>query len=449
MRHALWPIVACLVTIFATPPAEALRVPKCTFGPGATPAQTLPRRPHGAAIPIDHIIVLMQENRSYDHYFGQLHYEGQPRSRPAPKNAANPDPTDPGGAPIARFHQNNYCESADLDHSWNGTHKEWNGGRMDGFTAENVDTSDPTGRRTMGYYDRLDLPFYYGLFSTFATSDRFFCSVLSQTFPNRFFLLAGTSFGHIANDFPTGNPATDFTQPTIFNELDDAGVSWKVYFSEIPFADEFGYVRNHAPGNVVPIHQFTIDAQNGTLPNVAYVDPIFEGSANTENDEHPPSNIQVGQNFTAGIINALFASPQWGSSALFLTWDEHGGFYDHVPPPAACVPDDIPPMLGSGDEPGAFDRYGIRVPVVVVSPYARRRYVSHRVYDHTSILRFIQTRFDLPALTRRDANADPMLKLFDFKRATFATPPTLPAAVIDQAHEQSDACVNAPPNGGI
>lgn len=131
-----------------------------------------------------------------------------------------------------------------------------------------------------------------------------------------------------------------------------------------------------------------------------------------------------------------------GLLALFLTWDEHGGFWDHVPPPAACVPDDIPPMLSSGDEPGAFDRYGIRVPVVVVSPFARQRYVSHRVHDHTSILRFIETRFDLPALTRRDANADPMLNFFDFKAPTFALP-LLPAAAIDQ--NQQAQCANAPP----
>ena len=201
-------------------------------------------------------------------------------------------------------------------------------------------------------------------------------------------------------------------------------------------------MHNHLPGNVVPIEDFMIDAQNGTLPQVSFVDPIFIGQANVENDEHPPSTIQVGQNFTAGIINALFASPQWPSSALFLTWDEHGGFYDHMPPPAACVPDDIPPMLGSGDEPGAFDRYGIRVPVAVVSPFARPHYVSHRIYDHTSILRFIETRFDLPALTRRDANADPMLKLFRFRRPSFPTPPTLPAAVIDQSQQQQPECVN-------
>ncbi|HSV04926.1 MAG TPA: alkaline phosphatase family protein [Candidatus Binatus sp.] len=444
MRSVL-PLLASLVALLGISPARAERVPNCHFAAGAMPAETGPV--HGSQIPIDHIVVLMQENRSFDHYFGQLHDQGQPRVRPPRANSSNPDPTNPGGPGIGRFHKTTYCESADLDHSWSGTHKEYDGGLMDGFTAQNVDSTDPTGSRTMGFYDRTDLPFYYALFSAFATSDRYFCSVLSQTFPNRFFLLAGTSFGHIANDFPTGNPVNDFAQPTIFNELDAAGVSWKIYFSQIPFADEFSYVRNHVPPMTFPVQDFMNDAQNGTLPSVSFIDPIFLAQATVENDEHPPSNIQVGQNFVAGIINALFMSPQWGSSALFLTWDEHGGFWDHVPPPAACLPDDIPPMLGSGDEPGAFDRYGIRVPVVVVSPFARQRYVSHRVYDHTSILRFIETRFDLPALTRRDANADPMLKFFNFKAPTFALP-VLPAAVIDQDQQTSSACVNAPPPSG-
>src|SRR5205085_5890856 len=127
----------------------------------------------------------------------------------------------------------------DLDHSMNGTHTEWDGGRMDGFTRANANALDPTGSRSMGYYTQLDLPYYYDLYRTFATGNRFFASVLSQTFPNRFFLLAGTSFGHIRNDFPTGDPAGGFSQPTIFELLDAARISWKVYYAQIPFAYEF------------------------------------------------------------------------------------------------------------------------------------------------------------------------------------------------------------------
>jgi phospholipase C len=402
--------------------------PRCRFGPGALPADTLSRRtPHGDRIPIDHILVLMQENRSFDHYLGQLFRQGQRDAEPEPRGASNPDPLAPGR--IRAFHQERICEVADLAHSWNAVHREWNRGRMDGFTAANVDPADPHGSRAMGFYDEHDLPFYYALYARFAMGDRYFSSVLSSTYPNRFFLLAATAFGHVRNDVSlSGN---DFSQRTIFNVLDEAGVSWKVYFSQVPFALLFGYVRNQRLENLVPIAQFYADAQSGDLPDVAFIDPQFLGGPNEENDEHPPANPQVGEAFVAGVVNALFESPAWPSSALFVTYDEHGGYYDHVPPPEACVPDDIAPLLQTGDVPGQFDRYGIRVPFVAVSPYAREHFVSHRVYDHTSILRFIETRFDLPALTRRDANADPMLELFDFDRPPFLVPPSLPAAHVD------------------
>jgi phospholipase C len=374
---------------------------------------------------IKHIVLLMQENRSADTYFGQLHSEGQPAFSREPAKG-NPNPLDADGPRIRPFHKPTLCETSDLNHSWNGAHQEWDHGKMDGFTAANdvasgnADPSDPAGSRTMGYYNQTDLPFYYSLYNTFATGDRYFSSVLGPTFPNRFYLLAGTSFGHIANDFPASG---GFTQPSIFNLLDRARVSWKIYFSQVPFALLFSYVQQHAAGHLVPISQFSVDAKAGTLPQVSFVDPIFSGPPNVENDEHPPVNVQVGQRFTYGVINDLEHSPNWTSSALFLTYDESGGFYDHVPPPAAVAPDRIPPMLTLGDVAGAFNRYGFRVPVVVVSPFARAHYVSHVVHDHTSILRFIEMRFGLPALTARDAAANPMLEFFSFKHPPFVTPP--------------------------
>jgi len=440
--------------LFLLSASPALAGAKCTFAAGALPSESSPTGLHGAQIPVEHILVLMQENRSFDTHLGKLHDEGQPRSRPVPKHASNPDPLDPSMS-IAPFHQDLYCEVADLDHSWNGSHHEYDGGKMDGFTAANVNTNDSNGSRTMGYHDNADLPFYYGLYSTFAMADRYFCSVLSQTFPNRFFLLAATSFGHIANDFPQDcaqpcDPGTEYAQRSIFNVLDEAvpPVTWKVYFSEIPFADEFAYVRTRST-NVVPIDQYYVDAMTGQLPQVAFIDPLFVGSSNTENDEHPTANIQVGEQFVEQVVNALMTSPEWSSSVLFLTYDEHGGFYDHVKPPAACTPDDIPPMIAQTDEPGEFDRYGFRVPFVAISPYSKAGYVSHKVYDHTSILRFIETRFDLPALTRRDANARPLLELFNFDDPPFMTPPTLPAAPLDQAHFDAPSCAEGTGSGGL
>jgi phospholipase C len=384
-----------------------------------------------AANPIDHIVVLMQENRSFDTYFGRLHFEGQPHARPEPPGASNPNPTQPEGPPIHVFHKTHYCEVQDLDHSWNGTHEEIDGGAMDGFTAANAVPQDPTGSRSMGFYDDSDLPFYFALYNTFSIGDRYFASAPTQTFPNRFYLLAGTSFGHIRNDLPT--TPTGFDRRTIFNELDEAGVSWKIYSASYPlaFAELFGYVRNFRLANIHPISDYFTDAERGQLPQVTFIDPLFFGPTNVENDEHPNSNVQVGQQFVANIVKALFASPDWRTSALFLTYDEHGGFFDNVAPPAAIPPDDLPPMLQRGDVPGGFDMYGVRAPVVVVSPFSRPHYVSHVVNDHTSILRFIETRYDLPALTRRDAAANPMLEFFDFSHLSFATPPSLPAATIN------------------
>jgi phospholipase C len=429
-------IALALLLATAATPVFAQTPPDCRFGPGALPADTIPASAlHGDAIPLDHIVVIMQENRSFDHYFGHLRKKSGP-----PKGSANPDPL--GGAPIAPFHQKAYCEVADLDHSWNGTHHEWDGGAMDGFTAANVDPKDPSGTRTMGYYTAKDLPYYYKLYRTFAMADRYFCSLLSQTFPNRYYLLAATSFGQIQNLFPDFS-GPGYTQRTIFNLLDEASppVSWKVYYSDLPFAGIFGYVRLNRVANLVQMdpddskNQFLLDAAAGTLPQVSYIDPSFVGE--TENDEHPPTNIQKGQAFVAKVIGAVLANKElWKRTAIILTYDEHGGYWDHVPPPPACAPDDIPPMLNKGDAPGIFDRYGIRVPAVVISPYARKHFVSHRIYDHTSILRFIESRFDLPALTRRDANADPLSDLFDFKKVSFKKPPHLPKAKIQPGHDE-------------
>jgi len=388
--------------------------------------------PNPNNLPIDHVVVLMQENRTADTYFGQLSSQGQPDYEPEP-TTGNPDPTNPMGPPIVPFHKTAYCEVADLDHSWKGTHLEVDGGAMDGFTTQNVVPADPNGSRAMGYYDQTDLPFYYGLYNTFATGDRYFASTLTQTWPNRLYLLAGTSFGHIRND------AIHLTVPSVFNLLDQFSVTWRIYAAQGAYGQIFfSYVSDRASIRVFPIAQYYADLTAGTLPQVAFIDPDLAASPQVENDEHPPSNVQVGQKFVADAINGLMASTAWTSTAFFLSYDEHGGFYDHVVPPAATAPDNIPPNLATGDPPGGFDQYGVRVPAVVVSPYAKSHFVSHVVHDHTSILRFIEYRFGMPSLTNRDLAADPMLEFFDFNSPPFVTPPSLPAAIIDQT--QLNAC---------
>ena len=407
---------------------SAAILPATPSGAGTKlPAATSAAVPAGLA-KIKHVVVLMQENRSYDSYFGALHGEGQPSS-PFEPTTGNPDPLVPG-ATIQPFLSTNACTVTDLNHSWNGTHQEWDNGKMDGFTAANEDPLDPNGSRAMGYFDQQMLPFYYGLANEFSIADHYFASVLSQTFPNRFYLLTGTSFGHIRNDSP---PKGGWTQKTVFQLLDQAHVSWKIYLATGQLEVLFSYVQKHA-SHVAKMPQYFKDAAAGKLPQVSFVEASPVGNVNTESDEHPPANVQVGEKFTHDVMQALVSSPNWSSSAMFLTYDEHGGFYDHVAPPPAVKPDNIPPMLLPGDTPGAFDRLGIRVPAIVISPYAKKHFVSHTVYDHTSILHFIETRFGLPTLTRRDKAADPMLGMFDFTKPSNPKP-TVPAAPIDPAGE--------------
>lgn len=399
-----------------TDAALAARREACEFGAGASAMETIGCS--GASIPIEHVVIIMQENRSFDHYFGHLPGHGQDDVDVAPASVTNPDPN---GQPIPWHHESAYCVE-DTDHGWSASHEQWNGGANDGFAVSNATDADPTGHRGMGYYDESDLPFYYELASTFAISDRYFCSLLGPTYPNRYYLAAGTSFGLVTTDTRNLAPAG---VPQIYRALNEKGVTWKSYSkttSSVFLFLEFGLQQ---ASHFAPVSQFAVDAANGDLPQVSFVEAGFSESADVETDEHPPADLQLGQHFVWEQVTALLASPQWPSSALFLTYDEHGGLYDHVSPPAACVPDDIAPQLNP--EIGAFDRLGFRVPLIVVSPWARRNYVSHQVHSHTSILRFLETRFELPAFTRRDANSDALLDVFDF-----SSPPRLEVPAFDE-----------------
>jgi phospholipase C len=225
----------------------------------------------------------------------------------------------------------------------------------------------------------------------------------------------------------------------ITEQLDEAKRSWKIYRDGlVSFAIVFEQNTKHFGSSMA---KFDEDVDNNTLPNLAILDPSFTGS--NQNDEHPPANIQKGQKFVERVLSKLMSKPEvWKKTVFFLMYDEHGGFYDHVPPPPACEPDnEVPPDF-------KFDRLGIRTPLVVASPFTRAGYVSHYVTDHTSVTRFIQNRFDLPALTRRDANAWPLLDLFDFDNPPFLTPPSgAPEATIDAAPE--DWCKSNPPGTGL
>jgi phospholipase C len=395
----------------------AARRASCEFAAGASTTQTIGCP--SEAIPIEHVVIIMQENRSFDQYFGHLPGHGQD-DVDVVAVASNPDPS---GTPIPWHHETEYCV-ADTDHGWSASHTQWNHGRNDGFAITNADTGDPTGQRAMGFYEQEDLPFYYDLASTFAISDRYFCSILGPTYPNRYYLAAGTSFGIVTTD--TRNLAPSGV-PNIYEALNEKGVSWKSYATSTSSAFLFFDFALHQTAHFAPASQFAEDAANGDLPQVSFVEAGFSESAFVETDEHPPADIQLGQHFVWQQVTALTSSPLWSSSVLFITYDEHGGLYDHVSPPAACEPDETPPQLEP--ELGPFNRLGFRVPLIVVSPWVRRHFVSHQIHSHTSILRFLETKFDLPAFTRRDANSDALLDLFDFDSPprlavpAFAEPP--------------------------
>ncbi len=420
------------------------------------------------------------------------------------------------------FHDPRRCVGPDLDHGWLSTHREANFNHpnntlenflADGFVrvndmTEQIDppgVEDPTEDQTMNFYTQNEIPFYYDLAQKFAIGDRYFSSVLGPTFPNRAYLMAATSFGHLTTSDIF--PPTGGYQPvngTIFDLLDKNNIPWTVYVQVAPQATSF-----HTSQHFLPLQLFLAQAAAGTLPQVSFVDPNFGlGGITFENDEHPPTDIQRGQAYVSQVVNAIRNSPNWKDSVIFITYDEHGGSYDHVRPPHALQggqrnPDGISPgqcadlsnppaslQPGGGAECHAnflsntdtsvndaialcpalganptgpypaecanFDQLGIRVPLIAVSPFSKRHYVSHTVGDHTSLLAFIEKRFmstgngtedndsdsdrdDHEAkagshqhLTKRDQFANPLEDLFDFDEAPSlgialkqAAPPTV------------------------
>jgi phospholipase C len=437
----------------------------CTFKRGSMPAETLGKgTPVDKDIPIQNIVVIVQENHSFDNYFGRFgKFAGRNDVESAPDNASNPGVTNvpddagvdgsssDGGTPVSvPYTHNPHLCTLDTNHEWSGTHQEWNNGAMDGFVKANEGwseiglskTADPAlkkGDRAMLFYDERDIPFYYDLAKTFAIADHYHAPVLGPTWPNRMYVYAATSFGETTNSFPDISaypyPAQD---ATVLDELEKRHVDWELYTDGTPSAGIVYNVAGASRWNSRHINaamsEFMTRAAAGTLPSVAFVDAVTTAEGPEGNDEHPPGQIQIGQKFVSDVVHALMKSPQWAHTALFITWDEHGGYYDHLPPPAACPPDDKQPKLEPGDTTkGGFDHYGVRVPLIVVSPYAKKGYVGHTTYDHTSITRFIEAKFKIPALSNRDANADPLMDLFDFGTPAFATPPTIAEPAINQS----------------
>jgi phospholipase C len=309
---------------------------------------------------------------------------------------------------------------------------------MDGF-VRSVHATQP-----MGYYPREVLPFAYDLAATFTVANRWFCSAPCMTFPNRRFLMAGTAYGNVATDVQSlGDPPPP--NGTIFDRLHAHGIRWCDYFTDIPYTAIIPSIVETYPGNLATLEDFFDDCAKGTLPSVSFVDPevgavsligktlaslpvlgpILGTLGTIGGDEEAPQDMYYGEAWAHRVVEAVLRSPAWPRTILIYTYDEHGGYYDHVPPPPAIPPDSIPPRLTPGDLPGGYDIYGPRVPAVVASPHAKPRAVTNIVHDHTSVLATIEAKWNLPALTYRDANAATVMDFLDPRHAAFATPPDI------------------------
>lgn len=414
----------------------------CGYEKGALPAETQgASAPMGKDIPVDTIVVMMMENRSFDHYFQGAAKAGLTDIEVAPDGSQN---LDPDGVSVPIFRDNTLC-FVDTAHGWDAVHQQINGGKMDGFVTSNdathempipgIPLSMMTGNRAMGHYEEADVPFMYWAAKTFAIGDHYHASVPGPTWPNRMYLYAASSFGRAHNAFPEN------VEATLFDHLDVRGVPFRIYRSETPcyaiFPDRMIKILNTE--KVADLEQFYTDAASGTLPPVVFIDAGFsidDKESYMQEDEHPPAIMEYGQRVMAKVAQAMIKSPQWKRSAMFVTYDEHGGLYDHVVPPKACPPDAFPPDKGAPGD--GFDMLGVRVPLLVISPFAKKRFVGHHVYDHTSITRFIESRFTLPALSGRDANAEALWEMFDFASAPSSDPPAVPMPAIDAA--RTSAC---------
>lgn len=434
---------------------------------------------------IEHIVILMMENHSYDNYLGMLpgRGEGFPLGADGEPEVAN---SGTGGESIRAHHLASTAQHPQTpSQSWHASHLQWASGSCGGFVASTQRVlPDADAAIGMGYWSEDDLPFYYGLARAFPVADHWFSSCLGPTFPNRRFLIAGTAHGLIDDlpfdlfDYPPAG--------TIFDMLTRQGISWANYHA-VP--GDKSMVRRYThhkrrmarrrmlslgrslravtqgvqkdlqfTANVYPLgiarymlhvrsnDQFFADADNGTLPAFSIVDPDFDAYS-----EENPQDIRKGESFAAEVINRVMRGKGWLGTLLIWVYDEHGGYHDHVSPPAAVPPDDVagrslgtspgwlhgflrllfPGWVNDAENlttgPHRYDRYGFRVPAVIVSPYARPDYVCSEVLDHTSVLKLLEQKWNLPALTARDAAARAPLVALDLTAPpAFLTPPSLP-----------------------
>jgi phospholipase C len=422
----------------------------------AAPEQRPPAAIRPAKMPLNHFIYIIQENITFDHYFGTY-----PGADGIPKDAKFAYlPGQP--AQFAPFHLHDTVVPHDLNHSWQAAHVAYDGGKMDGFlwaewpqalgyywkgslpeidpedivppeeasslrrrplrnvdrfeaaavaggqarTRRDIPPEGPTPdwvKNTLSYYDWREIPNYWEYARRFTLCDRFFSSLAGPSEPNHLYTVAAKSGGMVNNPPPRiANQDGVYTFPTMVELLQSSGVTWK-YYDEKPNPKRHS-LWNPLPGfkniskspelmsHLVSLDTFKLDIVQGKLPQVAWIVPTFADS------EHPPADSARGMWHVTDLVNAVMQSPYWKDTVIIVTWDDFGGFYDHVPPPQV-------------------DKYGFgpRVPTLIISPYSRAGKICHTVFDFTSPLKLIERKFGLQALTERDRNSNDMLDCFDFR----------------------------------
>ena len=363
-------------------------------GTAAAAATSAPALPPPADSGIDHIVLVMMENRSFDHFLGWLPgADGRQRGLSF---------LDPNGVSHRTYHLRNYqgCGHPGPGHSYQDGRVQLNGGACDGWLR-----STGSDIYAIGYYGSADLAFYGQAAPYWTTFDRYFAATMGPTQPNRF-------YQHSAQSDRIRNSTVIATMPTIWDRLTAAGIPAAYYYTDVPFLAHYGD-KYMAITRAYP--DFLADCAAGTLPAVSFVDPKFlYGGQGTSADDHPHADIRAGQSFLDQVYDAVTSSPNWARTVLVVNYDEWGGFFDHVAPDTAP---DVNPKWGLR---------GFRVPCLVVSPLARRGHVAHGVFDHTSVLSMIEWRWGLAALTPRDADANNLATVLDF-----AAPPQLAAPRYD------------------
>ncbi len=436
--------------------------------------------PLGKLSDIEHVVILIQENRSFDHYFGT--YKGvEGYGSPAAQAVYEQQGYAAEGfeGKLLPFHleTNNVAQCfPDITHSWVPQHNSWDNGAMDDFVRTHLEyDGEQAGVETMGYYEKADIPFYRSLAEGFTICDQYHCSVLGPTDPNRLYSMTATIDPNGENGGPLvqtiekiASPQSGtFTWTTMPEQLQAAGITWKVYNgessgledNELEFFKNFKTnptLANLAFEQTYP-KQFKKDLHNGELPQVSWI------NLSLQETEHPGnSSAKIGEHNSWEILKMLHGHKEtWEKTAVFITWDENGGFFDHVVPPTPPLetPDEYLTVEdvthNSGGIKGPIG-LGFRVPMLVVSPWSHGGLVSSEVYDHTSMLRFLETRFgvEVPNLSqwRRETTGD-LTGAFNFAAPpNFKLPQGLkPEVALSPAEAGDGGCstkapVSVPPN---